>query len=225
MEQMTITLDVQTEFTFEQLDDGAKERAREAERNDCYGDNWWEWTYEYAVRIGALMGIEIGTRTVQGFRGKQHDEIDINFSGFGSQGDGACFRGWYRYKPDAVASVKSEAPQDEELLRIATELTVAQVAFKLTYGSFVKARVTTGGHYSHSGTMNLDIEFEDDNFVEPIFERCYDDIGEDLQPLIRDFVDWIYHQLEAESDYLGSDEVIDERLSDGVLFDESGARL
>lgn len=224
MEQMTITLDMQTEFTFEQLDDGAKERAREAERNDCYGDNWWEWTYEDAVRIGALMGIDIGTRTVQGFRGKQRDEIDINFSGFGSQGDGACFRGWYRYKPDAVASVRSETT-DEELLRIATALTAAQVACKLTYGSFVKARVTTNGRYSHSGIMSLDVEFEDENAVEPIFGHCYDDIDKDLRPLISDFADWIYNQLEAESDHLSSDESIDERLSDGVLFEKDGSRI
>ena len=221
---MTITLDMQTEFTFEQLDDGAKERAREAERNDCYGDNWWECTYEDVVHMGALMGIEIGSRTVQGLRGKQHDEIDISFSGFCSQGDGACFKGWYRYKPDAVASVRSETT-DEELLRIATALTVVQVACKLTYGSFVKAYVTTDGLYFHSGTMNLDVEFEDENAVEPIFGYCYDDINKDLRPLIRDFADWIYHQLEAESDYLSSDEVIDERLSDGVLFTEDGSRI
>ena len=69
-------------------------------------------------------------------------------------------------------------------------------------------------NYCHSQTMDIDVVQED-----------VDDDGlmpdTALKELIRSFANWIYSQLEAESDYLHSDEHVDERLADED-FDETG---
>jgi hypothetical protein len=65
--------------------------------------------------------------------------------------------------------------------------------------------------------MSVSIEFEGDGS-----RAYYDaDLENDLQALLCRFADWIYEQLEAENDYLHSDEYVDERLADDE-FDEDG---
>lgn len=79
---------------FADLDERAKNRARGRWRECELEDDWWDGVYEDAVTIGALMGCEVGenvTRTVGGHPAKQYD---ISFSGFCSQGDGACWSGF-----------------------------------------------------------------------------------------------------------------------------------
>ena len=53
-----------------------------------------------------------------------------------------------------------------------------------------------------------------------------DEVGEPdedaFAQLMRDFADWIYKTLEAEHDWLTSDEVVDEALAEET-FDEDGA--
>lgn len=197
-------------MTFDQLSDEAKEKARENERRHMLDYDWWDWwdcVYEDAVRIGSLMGIEIDERTRPG---RKEPELSIYFSGFGSQGDGASFEGTYTPKPDAIKAIQNET-NDEELLRIATELTVLQVVAKLSGHGLRGARIKTQGRYAHSGGMYVEV---------------HDDLGEyvceePLTDLMRAFADWIYRSLECESEYLTSDECIDERLRDET-FDEDG---
>ena len=57
-------------------------------------------------------------------------------------------------------------------------------------------------------------------------EEWDDRIATEVQiaTLMRDFANWIYKNLEAEYDYLTSDEFIDERLADD-LFDEDGCMI
>jgi len=69
------------DFTYDQLEDRAKEKARDWFRKGCCDDSYWseltldDWTE---------------TLTEMGF-GYDKDSVDILFSGFGSQGDGASF--------------------------------------------------------------------------------------------------------------------------------------
>lgn len=212
--------ETQTEFTFDQLSERAKEKARDKEREHACHDEWWDHTYEDAVRMGALMGIFIGTC------GKKA-EIDINFSGFCSQGDDASFAGQYKHTPNAVANIVAECGgQDSELIRIASELTAFQVANQMQYGTTVSARIGKSGRSSNSMTMNIEVTLDNWNDVWPnLIDDVFDDLGAALITLMRDFADWIYKQLETEYDYLNSDEYIDQILKDGVLFDEDGDRI
>ena len=202
----------QTEFKFSELSKQAKDAARDANRDWNVNDGWWDYTYEDAVRMAKILGIEIG-HTVGGPR--RPPRVDISFSGFSSQGDGASFTGRYNFAPDAVAKMKAET-NDETLIRFAEELAVLQVTAKLKYGHLVYARIESGNsHYSHSGTMRCEV-FVDD----PIDVVILDDESPWLD-IFRSFADWIYANLEAEYEHLTSDEVIDEHLAD-LTFDEDG---
>lgn len=211
-----------TEFTYDELSESAKERALDETRSQEYHYDWWDCIYEDAVCIGALMGIRIDTHAVKTNRGREYQETCIFFSGFCSQGDGACYTGHYsRPAHDVVKAITEYAPQDEELKRIAEGLTVLQVTARMKYGGHVSAIVTTSGNYSHSGTMSVEVDFHED-----VRDLPTDDIVTDLTQLLRDFADWIYKQLEAEDEYIHSEEYIVEGFkANENLFDEDGVML
>jgi hypothetical protein len=186
----------------------AKEKAREWYAGLVFSDSSdWEHVYEDADRIAKMIGIEIG--------GGTREEPDIMFSGFSSQGDGACFEGSYRYKKGAVREVEKYAPQDAELSRIARSLYQVQRRY------FYKLRATCShsGHYYHSGMMDVEVYHE---------YEFYEDIGDardEVRRLLRDFADWIYKQLEREYEYQTSDEQIEEAIrANEYEFHEDGRR-
>lgn len=205
MKELFITL------SFDQLDDNAKERAREKAREWAVIDDWWEFVYEDAVHMAALLGIQINVR-------HKSKEPDIRFTGFWSQGDGASFVGHYNCAPDAVEKITAET-DDKELLRIAEALTTIQVKCKLLYADRVQAVITCSGHYFHSGTMNAEVFLDETGDYAPT--NAFVDIANDVQQLMRDFADWIYERLEEEYDYLTSDENVDSMLAEHE-FDEDG---
>jgi hypothetical protein len=68
-----------TVYQFDELSDEAKEKAREWYRQGNVTTRFWsECTIDDAKEIGKLLGMDID---------------NIYFSGFWSQGDGACFEG------------------------------------------------------------------------------------------------------------------------------------
>ncbi|MFA7254446.1 MAG: hypothetical protein WC107_07930 [Patescibacteria group bacterium] len=98
-------------YKFDELSESAKQKAIEDYRQDGFYYEWWDAVYEDARQIGEILGIEID---------------NIYFSGFSSQGDGACFEGKYAYAKGSANGIKGHAPQDEELHRIAKELQILQ---------------------------------------------------------------------------------------------------
>lgn len=200
-----------TVYRFHELSDKAKARARDHYRAQGVRDQWWDFVYEDAVRVANILGISITE--------KSGPSPAIYFSGFSSQGDGACFQGGYTPKPgnETTEGIRSECPQDEELHRIADALALLQVSARVQHGQRIEANITTSGSYCHSGTMNVDATYTEGDSPDP-------EIAEELQQLIRDFADWIYARLEDEYDWLNSNEHIDEALLDGDNeFEESGA--
>lgn len=199
-----------TVYRFHELSDKAKARARDHYREQGLHDQWWDFVYEDAVRVAGILGISITE--------KSGPSLAIYFSGFSSQGDGACFQGGYTPKPgtETTEGIRSECPQDEELHRIADALALLQVSARVQHGQRIEANITTSGSYCHSGTMNVDATYTEGDSPDP-------EIAEELQQLMRDFADWIYARLEDEYDYLNSNEYIDEALLDGDNeFEESG---
>jgi hypothetical protein len=190
---MPRTIEVQL-YKFDELSDIAKDKARDWWRNASIEDEWWEFVYADAVQCVDILGIDIVNQ-----RGKTNTP-DIQFSGFSSQGDGACFNGSYSYKPGAPKAIRQHAPQDKELHRIADELQ------KLQRPAFYRLRgeISTAGHYCHSGTMSFSLDREIDFPM---------DKEQAVQQLMRDFADWIYKQLETEYDYRNADEQVDEDIT------------
>lgn len=194
-------------FQFSELDEEAKEKARGWYRQFIFQDSGdWDFVFCDVIKVAEILGIEIDTR-----RGSK--EPTIYFSGFWSQGDGACFEGSYRYANGATKKIREYAPQDKELHRIADELQDIQRRNFYKLG----ARATHRGYYSHSGCMIVEVWHDDDPY------RDIGDAEDVVTQCLRDFADWIYAQLQAEYEYRVSDEVVDESIvSNGYEFNEDG---
>lgn len=183
-------------YKFDELSDDAKEKAREWYRNGSLDYDWYNSVYEDAKTCGALIGIEIDK---------------IYFSGFSSQGDGACFEGEYQYKKGALKAIKEHAPKDTELHNIAMELQKEQRKHFYSLG----ARAEHSGYYYHSGCMHVDV-----------FNRDGDIDNDVITDQLRYFADWIYSQLEKEYDFLNSDAQVDESIiANEYEFTEEGERV
>lgn len=187
-----------TVFSFDELDERAKERARGWFRAGALDHEWWDGVYEDAKRIGELTGVDIGR---------------IYFSGFCSQGDGARFEGSYSYRKGSVKAIAEYAPIDAELGRIVREL--GDVQRRRFYS--LSANIRLDGRYEHEGCTSIDVS-----------DRYGDLEGDDAETVrecLRDLMRWIYRTLEAEHDYLMADEQVDESIrSNEYTFTESGER-
>lgn len=212
----TITL-----YKYEELSDTAKEKARDWYRQAGYHDEWWDSVYEDADRMAALLGIDIDRK------GKHTPAI--YFSGFCSQGDGACFEGSYSYQKGALKAVQKEAPakfkqadgsvhhseSNVELHRIAKGLQEVQRRHFYRLEASCKHR----GRYYHSGCMQAVVTDSGDFYRDP------GDAEDEVEQLLRDFADWIYQRLEDEDTYLNSDEVVEEAMvANEYTFTEDGKR-
>lgn len=208
-------------YEFDELDDAAKEKARDWYR-EClnYEGDWWE--FDDFVSVAACIGIEFdqNMRTIT-VPGGSHKTIDdgpkISFSGFCSQGDGCSFEGSYSCKPDAVAAIKAYAPEDRTLHNIAERLMSAQQAH--LFG--LHARIhRISSSYCHEYTVGVDVTNARED---------HDDVDEgietDITEAMRDFMRWMYRQLEAQSDDRYCDETVDENIRcNEYLFTKEGRR-
>ncbi len=171
-------------YTFDELSDEAKEAALEKWREHGLDYEWWDMAYEDYKRTARILGIEIE---------------NIYFSGFYSQGDGACFEGEYEYAKGSMAAIRKEYPTDQTLHCIADNLAAAQ-----KYNSYgLYAYVKHQGRYSHEMCTDIDVRNDRsaDYYPNP-------DGVEAITEALRDFMRWIYKSLEAEWDYLMSAERI-----------------
>ena len=183
-------------YRFEELEEDAKEKAREWYRNGTTDYEWYDTVFDEAKEIGRLMGIEIS---------------NIFFSGFYSQGDGACFEGSYAYAKGSVKKIKEYAPKDEKLHRIALALQKEQR--KEFYE--IEAKVKHRGHYQHEGCTEISVW------------NGYSDVQakteEAIKEALRDYMCWIYRTLEREYEWLNSDEQVDEAIIvNEYEFEEDG---
>lgn len=199
-------------FKFEELSDKAKERARQEFLEIEAPHRNFDYVISDAVQVAACLGIDISDK-------------DIRWSGFCCQGDGASFTGSYKHRPDYAAALRAYAPADEELAALGQRLAVLQVPVVLKYNSFVEAKIRIRqGRYCHSAYMDAEPRFDGDDDAELLSQSDYAHLEEELTSIFRDFANWIYQQLDAENDYLQSDECVDETLEGGdTRYDESGA--
>jgi len=191
-------------FQYDELNEKAQEKARDWMREGTCDDSfWYESTLEDFVTIAGYLGYEV-----------KRDRVF--FSGFASQGDGACFEGTFRSANLKLDALKAYAPQDTELARIGNEL-----------ASFVKdhphfyASIKHQGHYSHKYETVFtceDLNEEDEDITEAKTE-------DEFIELSRDLMDWVYRQLEREYDYQMADkQLIDTLRANEYEFTQDGTR-
>jgi hypothetical protein len=169
---------------------------------------WWDFTYEwFKTERGPNVGIEID---------------DISFSGFWSQGDGACFSGGVGARGGDWELVLKAVGRPELLAMAKDE------------GWYF--RVSTSGRYSHAYTMtgDLDAYLPDNPYDEeeeplqhsawgianPVSYSDLDRLEEELTGLCRDLANELYRALEEEYEYLTDDETVIDYILDNLDDDE-----
>jgi hypothetical protein len=206
-----------TVYTFEELDERAQERARDWYRQASAHDDWHVTVFEDFERICEILGVDLATRPVRLFGGGTRTKPCIWFSGFASQGDGACFEGSYSYRKGASHAIRAYAPRDMRLAEIADQL--QQIQRKNLYA--LEARLTHRGRYYHEHSMEIAVERNSDQYQPPTA-----DAEEAVAEALRDLARWLYRQLEKEYDHQMSNEVVDEGIIvNGYTFTEAGSRF
>ncbi len=206
-----------TVYIFEELDERAQERARDWYRRASAHDDWHATVFEDFERICEILGVDLATRPVRLYGGGTRQKPCIWFSGFASQGDGACFEARYSYRKGASRAIRAYAPRDERLIAITDQL--QQVQRKNLYA--LEARVMHRGRYYHEHSMEIAVERNSDQYQPPTAD-AEEAVAEALQDLAR----WLYRQLEQEYDHQMSNKVVDEGIiANGYTFTEAGSRF
>lgn len=206
-----------TVFRLDELTDDAKERARSWYRQHGLDYDWYDSVFEDFGRICQFLGIDLRTRAVRLMGGGTRSEPCIYFSGFSSQGDGACFEGRYDYAQGMRRAIRSYAPEDAELHRIADALEAVQWRnfYQLT------ATVRHRGRYAHEYCMDISVDRESPTGQDPSAGA-----EEEVVEALRDIARWLFRQLEREYEYLTSDEAVDEAITvNAYSFTETGRRF
>lgn len=197
-------------YQFDELDDRAKERARDWYRAGGFDYEWWDYIYDDANTIAAALGFDLGSPPA------------IYFRGFSHQGDGACIAGNYRAERANHAALTAHVG-DTESNRAILEIGKAFAEFATARPTFC-ATLTHTGRYSHE----YSVAYECNEYVETeggVDDSLTPETEEWFRELCRDFMRWIYRQLETEWDYMNSDEQVDESIiANAYEFDEDGHR-
>jgi hypothetical protein len=221
-------------YTFDQLSDKLQKEAIEANRDINVYDDWHESVIEGFQEDLGEMGV---------------GDVEVQYSGFYSQGDGASFTGGVEdMKKFLVKTLGMTEYSDEELGELPDSIKEKvegfidslTIAFNRKYGS----------RYSHENTCQSDTwceilnnAFYDEEYPEGkiyatrlkrfgLENPVYMDIENEVEKIEKAAEEWrldqcreLYRSLEKEYDYLQSDEAVAETLeSIGTEFevDEEG---
>jgi hypothetical protein len=206
-----------TVYRLSELDDRAREHARDWYRQHALDHDWHECVFEDFETICTILGVRLKTDVVRLMGGGTRPKSRIYFSGFSSQGDGACFEAGYGYAKRAFRAIREHAPQDAELHRIADALQ----AFQRHNFYQLTADVTHRDRYCHEYILAISVERVSASYLN-MTAGAEDAVIEALRDLAR----WLYRQLEREYEYQTSDTVIDYAIeANAFRFTESGCRF
>lgn len=206
-----------TVYEFHELSDDAKEKARAWFREGLGDWDWHEFIFDDFEEICRILGFSLKTRSVRLMGGGTRQKPCIYFSGFSSQGDGACFEASYAYEKGAPRRIREHAPNECVLHRIADELQEAQRK------SFFQLRGESRhrGRYYHAYSMDISVE-RDSPAAQSISSSAEETVAESF----RDLAVWLYRQLEREWDYMMGDDYADDGIvANEYTFTESGGRF
>ena len=206
-----------TVYTIDELSDAAKEVARAWYRQSCLDCEWYDFVYEDFGTICGILGVTLRTSPVRLHGGGTRDKPRIFWSGFASQGDGASFEGSYSHTKGAVKAIRTHAPRDDELHRIADTLQAAQRRNFHQLNATIRQR----GRYCHEHTMAIEVERDS-----PTWQPPTDGAEDAVTEAMRDLALWLYRQLRDAYEAETSDCAVDEAISDSEwTFKANGERL
>lgn len=193
-------------MNYKDLTDEAKEHAFKMfqEYLDSGDDNWYENTFcEWVDKLEC-----VGIHT---------DYHQMFFSGFGSQGDGACFTGRINLKVFLEAH--------PEILRQHVDLYMSTVPFDVSsedFAEYVIKLTRLSNNYNHENTVHIgewDVNCAEDKTE--YFEFLLHEAEDDIEAQCREYMRQLYKDLEAEHDYQQSIDCFLESV-DYKDFDEEG---
>lgn len=139
-------------------------------------------------------------------------DVKIYFSGFCSQGDGACFEGkWYKDRADLnkVDLEEIYSPEIKNLYYSLLDLTNSYID-----GCF---SLTTSGRYCHENTMSIDGETCTENGESVEFD--FDNILEECKNIAREIYKSLKHDYE---DAISESSILETLQCNEYYFDLSG---
>ncbi len=203
-------------YDFTELSGAARDKAR-AWFRETIDHDWWDSVYDDFEQICPILGVTLATTAVRLMGSGTRQKPCIWFSGFWSQGDGACFEGRYAYAPRASRRIREYAPRDTELHRIADALQ------RLQRGNFYQltADIRHSGPGCHAYCMAIDVERDS-----PAGHSIVNSGEDDLIAAMRDLAHWLYRALEREFEFLTSDETVDDGIqANDYTFTAEGRRF
>ena len=181
-------------YKFDELSTESKEKAITSfQEDDSYLDyDWHKDTINDFKTILELIG---------------YYDITCYFSGFHSQGDGACFSARFSRNKRCLEKVKSYCPKEQEILNIVEKIQ-SEIPLHEEY------EIKHSGHYYHEYCTNV-YYLGDNEKAEQLDERFLE--------LSRQLMRILYEKLNTEYYYLNSDEAITEYIkANNYEFTEDG---
>lgn len=212
-------------YTYAELDERGKERARDWYREASAGDNFWADAVEDQFHEALMaLGFDIVKRGNDGCKRR-----DISWSGFGSQGDGAGFGGTWRAADFAPGKLLADRPatytdKDGKEQRCMSNTRLHEIAAVLESckkDGLVYGRVTRSNrsHFMSLGAAETFNEAADENEDAPA------ELANRFIEAARDLARMFYRDLEAEYEYQNADETVAETIeANGYEFTEDGRR-
>jgi len=201
METATVTTQL---FKFESMEDFNFPAAEKIVENECERiEQWWDadwFKYDFET-IAKILGFSVE---------------DFNYTGFYSQGDGACFTGiWSKPDKDPVEEIKDYAPKDKVLHRLAKS--VKEIDECLEWVEIERE----SSRYHHSNTMYVK-DWECNDKCGKEYDEC-DEEAEFVLSIAKELADWAYERLEADFKYRTSEEAVKQYIiEEGAWWDCNG---
>jgi hypothetical protein len=201
----------QTVYQFDELSDKAKERAREWYR-EAIDENDYECEISEFADICEMIGIGLDTHEVKLMSGKTRQDPNIYWSVGYCQSDYAAFEGTYDYKADACIKLR-EMNDDDTWAPLRIAMVLAKIQAENAFGLRATVKIT------NKDWMQIEV-------IDRRNEERYSLQFDEVIQLMRDLARYLYKQLRDQSDYLNSDENIDEMMeANEYEFDEEGERI
>jgi len=161
-----------TVYELHELSNDAKDKARRWCREVGFDFDWYNAVYEDFERICAILGVSLARRNGRLFGGGARQKPCIWFSGFWSQGDGARFEGQCAHAKSAARHIRTSAPTDIDLHRIADTLALIQ---RRNFYQLC-ATVTHRARYYHEYAIDIAVERDSPGRAghDPRCGRCRD---------------------------------------------------
>lgn len=187
-------------YTLSELSPEAARAAYERWLEDGGYDFDSQYTIDDMIECGATIGINVD---------------NIYYSGFSNQGDGACFVGSYKFKPDWKDTLENFCPGYTQLSSLGERLEKVYEEFGKLYVTVYK----TNHHYDHENTVGFDVQSDDEEIS---IWAAHDT----LEEILKDFMHEIYRRLEEEYTWTNSLEFFQEMAeANEFYFTEDGKML